>query len=86
MMSNLEFYSAMASYAGGAYKGNLLTWLCIHLNVMKHDLVIVVSKIHTIKHHVTLQFFISDSAVCLMRMFPCPERPRSCPACGYRPQ
>ena len=40
---------------------------------MKHDLVIVVSKIHTIKHHVTLQFFISDSAVCLMRMFPCPD-------------
>ena len=39
---------------GGAYKCNLLTGLCIHLDVMQHDLVIIVAEVHIIEYYFTL--------------------------------
>ena len=40
--------------AGGAYECDLLTGLCIHLDVMQHDLVIIVAEVHIVKYHFTL--------------------------------
>ena len=40
--------------AGGAYKCDLLTGLCIHLDVMQHDLVIIVAEVHIIEYYFTL--------------------------------
>ena len=40
---------------------------------MEHDLIRVITEIDIIKDHVTFQFDIIDTAVCLMGMLPCPH-------------
>ena len=40
--------------AGGAYECDLLTGFCIHLDVMQHDLVIIVAEVHIVEYHFTL--------------------------------
>ena len=54
------------------YKGNFLSWLCIQFHIMKHNLIIIVPEIHTIKYYISLKLNIIYRTICLMCMLPCP--------------
>ena len=59
--------------SGGAHKGDLLSRIGVHLNVMQDDLVVRISKIHAVQHHISLQLFVGDRPLGLMRMLPRPD-------------
>ena len=58
--------------AGGAYKGDLLTGLCPEADVVEHQLLFVVAKVHVVKDHAALQPGIGDGAVGLVGVPPGP--------------
>lgn len=55
-----------------SYKSDLLARLCIHVDVMKNDLVGAITKIHILQNHVTFQLDIIRGTLSFMEMFPCP--------------
>ena len=59
--------------AGGAHKGNLLAGLSVQADVVQHQLVGVVAKVHVVQHHFALQAGIGDCAVRLVGMLPSPH-------------
>ena len=60
------------SCTGGSDKGNLLSGIGIHFNIMQNHLVIRIAEIHTQKLHRTLQLSIGGGAFGLVIMFPGP--------------
>ena len=59
--------------AGGAHKGDLLARGGKQLDVVEHDLVLVVTEIHVVKRHIALQLGVGDGAVRLVGMAPRPD-------------
>ncbi len=57
----------------GSHKRHFLPRIGIHFDIVQHDLVIFVSKVHTVQHHIPFQFLISDRSFRLMGMFPGPD-------------
>jgi len=56
-----------------SYESNFLSGFCEHLDIVKYDLLIAVTKVHIIKFHFTFQFTIAGSICVLMIMLPCPK-------------
>ena len=56
----------------GADKCNFLSWLRIHLHIVKHDLVITISEVNAIQNNITFQFDIICFASGFVKMLPCP--------------
>ena len=54
-------------------KSKFLSRLRVQSQIMKHHVVFRISERHIIKSHVAFQLRICHCAVCLMRMFPCPQ-------------
>ena len=57
----------------GTDKSNFLTGLCKKLNVVKHHLLVRISKIDTVKHNLTLQLHVGNTLIRLMDMLPGPD-------------
>ena len=60
------------SCSGRTNKCNLLTRFCKELDIMQNHLFLIISKIHTIKYHITFQRLISCCIIRFVVMFPCP--------------
>ena len=59
--------------SGGTDKRDLLSRFRIQLHIVEHDLVIVITEIHAVKHDISFQLHIIDRLIRLMYMFPCPS-------------
>ena len=60
------------SGAGGADESDLLSRFCVHINVVQHDFVLGVAKVHIVKHHVSGELLIIRRIGILMIMLPRP--------------
>ena len=65
---NRSFTSTCASY-----KCYLLTWSCIHSDIMKHHLVRIISKVYTIKGNITFKSSVFYWLAIHSWSFPCPH-------------
>ncbi len=59
--------------AGGAHESHLFSRIGIHLDIVQHDFIIRIPKIHAVQHHVSLQLLVGNGSFCLMGMLPCPD-------------
>ena len=58
---------------GSADKSDLLARLCVEADIVQDDLVFIVSEIHIIQHDRAFLLYISNGALRLVGMLPCPQ-------------
>ena len=56
-----------------ADKGNLLSRFRIQADIVKHDLILVITEVYVVKDNCAFLFCIGYSSFCLVGMFPCPD-------------